>query len=535
MINEVTIMDRDSEIIYDRLMYLYPDKTVEGLSTKDRPFYAMIYAYLREYQTGLSMEQYIQSLGFDYVRRPRSVVKDFDYTSVHYLLEHYEDINQTVLAQFLGVTRARVSQRLQKSTKGERSWKVMGLTEEELLIVKSMVEEGLFYFEDDDGGMAILTGASEGPVFLHRHAETVRVHFSFDHETLSWLCSNNRDQMNSVNYAHRSAYEKVTIGGQTYFRAKMNEGETINIKQYCSVRSLDYENYLKRIGVYPLTDGRTFTDEEWVDRLLPHVQDDGVLRVPHRSSDQTGLSRRAREFGMSAQEYAEMLGFQWRIRDFASEHQGRLVRYEQLVLKQSFGGYVYLATEGTLYRSLYNFLRSRKETIQTFLDRLRLERLDKEEYQSRFGIVGAILDKLKELQVAQQTVAGSTERIARNKKMVELLKKLYEYNCQICGTEKPAVPRIEKDDGTFYCEVHHITPLGTAETESDVKTLDHYSNALCLCSYHHSLIHYHKGGYSKLIFDQNQFYLVSVQGEKLPILMNKHISVKDYGELGWNL
>ncbi|MFC3748716.1 HNH endonuclease [Paenibacillus sp. GCM10012306] len=519
-------MDRDSQIVHDRLMYLFPNKVVKGLSTKDRSYYGMIYGYIQENFPEQSMEQYIRSLGFDYVGRQFTVLGEFDYSSAHYLVEHYDDINRSDLGKLLGMSRGRVSQRLQEATAGGADWKVTRLTEEERFIMKIMVEGELFYYEDD-GNKAFLTGSSEGPVFLHRNEESVRFHFTFDDETLSWLRSKNRDRMDSKNYAHRRMYEKVTIGGQTYFRTKPKKVETLNVKQYCRIRSLDYENYLKQIEVYPLTDRKTITDEEWFERLLAHVDDDGVLRVPHGSSDQTGLSRRAREFGMNAQEYAEMLGFQWRRRDYASEHQKRLAMYEESILEQSFGGYVYLATDGTLYRSLYYFLRSRSESIQTFLNRLGLERLDKEEYQSRLGLGGALLDKLKELQAVNQNEADWAECIARNRKMVVLLKKLYEYHCQICGEEKPQIPRIEKNDGTFYCEVHHITPLGTAETKSDIETLDHYSNALCLCSYHHSFVHYHKGGFSKMIFDQNELYLVSSQGEKLPILMNKHISVTD--------
>jgi hypothetical protein len=525
--NGVKNMDRDSQIIRDRLTYLYPNKIVEGLSTKDRSFYGVIYGYLREEHPGVDMEEYIRSLGFDYKRGTTgyNVVGEFDVTSVHYLIDHFEDVNQTVIAQFLGISSQRVSQRLYESTQGGRDWRVSGLTDEERLIVQSMVEEDLFVFEYDDNSIAILTAAPKGPVFLHRNADSISFHFDFDLETLQLLASKDRDRFSEMNHVHRRVFEQVTVGGQMYFRP--NSGENVlNIRQYCNRRGLDYEEYLKQLGIDPVIDGRTLTDEEWFDRLLPHVGSDGVLRVPHQSSVQTGLARRAREFGMSAQEYAEMLGFQWRQRDFPSEHQRRMVRYEERVRKQSFDGFVYLPTDGELYRALYYFLRGRNETIQTFLERIGLERLDKEEYQSRFGITGAILEKLKDLQSAPQNETGPAERIARNKKMVTLLKKLYDYHCQICGTDRPLIPRIEKDDGTYYCEVHHVTPLGTAETASDVETLDHYSNALCLCSYHHSYVHYHKGGYPEFIMDGNQICLLSVQGEKLPIRLNKHISLE---------
>lgn len=518
-------MDRESQIIRDRLTYLYPNKIVEGLSTKDRSFYSVIYGYLREKHTVVGMEEYIRSLGFDYIRRAtgNNPMGEFDFASVRYLIDHFEDINQSVIAQFLGISRQRVSQRLSEATEGGRNWRVSGFTDDESYIVKSMIESDLFIFEYDDDSIAILTAAPEGPVFLHRNADSIRFHFDFDIETLQMLTSKDRHRFSKTDYAHRSVFEQVTIGGKMYFRP--NTGESVlNIRNYCNGRGFSFEEYIEQLGIHPIVDGRTLTDEEWFDRLLPNVGSDGVLRVPHRSSIQTGLARRAREFEMSSQEYAEMLGFQWRQRDFASEHHRRLQRYEELVREQSFDGFVYLPTEEGLYRALYHFLRGRNETIQMFLERIGLERLDKEEYQSRFGITGAILEKLKDLQSAPPYQTGPAERLARNKKMVTLLKKLYDYHCQICGTDRPLIPRIEKEDGTYYCEVHHVTPLGTAETASDVETLDHYSNAICLCSYHHSYVHYHKGGYPEIIMDGNQFCFISVKGEKLPIRLNKHIS-----------
>ncbi|MCD1257663.1 hypothetical protein B5M42_002265 [Paenibacillus athensensis] len=520
-------MDSDSQIIRDRLTYLYPNKIVDGLSGKDRSFYSVIYGYLKENHPGVGLEEYVRSLGFDYIRRSagNNVVNDFDFASVHYLIENFEDINQTVIAQLIGISRQRVSQRLHEATQGGRDWRASGLTDEERLIIQIMIEEDLYVFEYDDNSIAILTASPKGPVFLHRNVESIRFHFDFDHEILQLLASKDRNRFSEVNHDHRRAFEQVSVVNQLYFRPTSNDS-TLNIRYYCYNRGIEFEEYLEELGIHPIIDGRVLTDEDWFNRLLPYVGSDGVLRVPHRSSAQTGLARRAREFGMSAQEYAEILGFQWRHRDFASEHQRHLVRYEELIKEQSFDGFVYLPSDGGLYRALYHFLRGRYETIQTFLERIGLERLNKEEYRSRFGIAGAILEKLKELQSDSQYEIGSDERIARNKKMVTLLKKLYDYHCQICGTDLPLIPRIEKDDGTYYCEVHHVTPLGTAETAADVETLDHYLNALCLCSYHHSYVHYYKGGYSDIIIDGDQICLLSVHGEKLPLLLNKHINLE---------
>src|SRR4051794_16915669 len=129
-------MDRDSQIIRDQLMYLYPNKIVEGLSTKDRSFYGTIYGYLRDKHPGVGLEEYIRSLGFDYVRRAtgNNAVGEFDFTSVHFLIDHFEDINQAVIAKFLGISRQRVFQRLSEATQGGQDWRVSELTDEERLI-----------------------------------------------------------------------------------------------------------------------------------------------------------------------------------------------------------------------------------------------------------------------------------------------------------------------------------------------------------------------------------------------------------------
>jgi hypothetical protein len=63
--------------------------------------------------------------------------------------------------------------------------------------------------------------------------------------------------------------------------------------------------------------------------------------------------------------------------------------------------------------------------------------------------------------------------IKRNQKLVTRLKELYDNTCQICGL------RVNIGNG-FYCEVHHIKPLGKNHNGPD--TMD---NMLCVCPNHH--------------------------------------------------
>jgi hypothetical protein len=70
------------------------------------------------------------------------------------------------------------------------------------------------------------------------------------------------------------------------------------------------------------------------------------------------------------------------------------------------------------------------------------------------------------------------ERIVRDVGIVGELKRLYGYRCQMCGT------RLELSSG-FYCEAHHLKPLGAPHNGPDVK-----ANIILVCPNHHVLLDY---------------------------------------------
>jgi hypothetical protein len=67
-------------------------------------------------------------------------------------------------------------------------------------------------------------------------------------------------------------------------------------------------------------------------------------------------------------------------------------------------------------------------------------------------------------------------RVIRDTLEARLLKRLYDFKCQVCGT------RIEPTASVFYVEVHHIRPLGGGHNG-----LDRRENMLVLCPNHHAM------------------------------------------------
>jgi predicted restriction endonuclease len=72
-------------------------------------------------------------------------------------------------------------------------------------------------------------------------------------------------------------------------------------------------------------------------------------------------------------------------------------------------------------------------------------------------------------------VNQNIERIVRNTAIILALKKLYDNECQMCGT------KIVLSDETSYSEGAHVRPL--SESGPDIK-----ENVLILCPNHHALI-----------------------------------------------
>jgi HNH endonuclease len=73
-------------------------------------------------------------------------------------------------------------------------------------------------------------------------------------------------------------------------------------------------------------------------------------------------------------------------------------------------------------------------------------------------------------------VHGTVSRIVRNTIIIKQLKGRYEHSCQVCGAY------IFVSGDKFYCEGHHLKPLGQPHNG-----LDSTSNVLILCPNHHAM------------------------------------------------
>jgi predicted HNH restriction endonuclease len=143
-----------------------------------------------------------------------------------------------------------------------------------------------------------------------------------------------------------------------------------------------------------------------------------------------------------------------------------------------------------------------------------------------------LLEEIKAIQGTLDVhVVALCDKLERSQLLVKKLKRLYNYQCQLCDPEGIGfqAPIIEMKSGNAYVELHHIQQIANvmkpveAEDESLLE-LDKYTNAIILCSHHHKYVHYHNDGYKELYKNENnEVYLRSECGDYLKLYLNQHL------------
>ena len=111
----------------------------------------------------------------------------------------------------------------------------------------------------------------------------------------------------------------------------------------------------------------------------------------------------------------------------------------------------------------------------------------------------------------------TSEQYARDQKLVQKLKTLYQCRCQLCQNYFD----IPMDSGTNYVEVHHIIPNSVGYDEEG-NSVDNPGNMIVVCPNHHRYLHYHKGGPYKLEVIGGDLYLSNLL-DKVQIIRDLHL------------
>jgi 5-methylcytosine-specific restriction protein A len=142
---------------------------------------------------------------------------------------------------------------------------------------------------------------------------------------------------------------------------------------------------------------------------------------------------------------------------------------------------VYREAKGKLGASVFN-IDSYGDLLAEDLTGIHLDEVSKrleEEVVSKdnlLEIVNAMERELADKPIIEQQ--RTVRALVRNQKIVQLVKEIANYRCEICGELG-----FEKKNGSRYCEAHHVLELSQSR-------LDLPSNLLCVCALCHRVLHY---------------------------------------------
>lgn len=516
-----------------KLTNLFPEKTVEGLSATYPGLYQLIGASARE--KNQTIREYLEDLGFTYVTKQRGVQSSFDAETAKLLINEF-GISQSDLAEWQGISRQAISAKINNHTQG-KSWITHELNMEEQAVVKDMIENRIFTVQSEGLTVAIRSNYHLAALIIINEDET-KVIFDFPEEIQKDILQQQLDIFTEIDFEIKEGLTPVIIMGEKYAT-----GETsirTKVRQQSRKRGITEEEYCLLHGYKGLADTRTATDEEIIEIISQYVVEKNYVYIPHDSEHYFNFTNRAHRANMNIEEYFEFYGFIKVDSRLGSSYQKKIEEYKREIRQCLIEGSevkVLLKSDTPLYRKLYPFAKRRGITIEDFLKDLGFERVFSSDNVVTFANQSdsipvdkraIYLAELENIQGNMERETSQTEQVKRNKQLVKRLKELYHYQCQLCGTNH-AIPLIEKEDGTNYVEVHHIKALSTAglpdqEGNEFDDQLDHYSNAIVVCPFHHKVLHYHHGGFNRIIEQNSELYFFSKKESLLKVERNFHLS-----------
>ncbi|ASS75922.1 hypothetical protein CIG75_13775 [Tumebacillus algifaecis] len=530
----------DASYIIKKLERAYPDKVIQNFAEQNASLYQLTGTYSRHNQ--ITIKDFLESNGFQYVTKPRGIPSTFDVETARLLIDEY-DMTQVDFAAWFGTSRQAISQKLQRITSYVK-WISTTLNDNELEVITDMIIDKVFTYESDELIVAIRSNLKQACIIIITN-ELTKVVFDFPGSLSLLIKEHGIDSFREIDFEVRKGLIPVTVLGGSC--AKINDSYKNKIRQLCQKRGITVDDYCVLHGFKGgFCRSNTVSDDQLVEIIKNNVTQDNLVFLPSHADDYHRLNVRANRASITLEQLLEHFGYIKVDSRLETSYQNKITGYieeiRNLVIPGSHNK-VLLPTDSSLYRRLYPFAKRRGITLEEFLRELGFERVydrvvnfDTERKSNQLEKNPSdkkdILRELDGLQGRLERSMTTVESINRNRALVGKLKELYEYRCQLCDSEK-GYPSIEKEDGTFYVEVHHIIALSHATHnlipgEFDDQ-LDTYRNAVVVCPFHHKVLHYHQGGFERLIQQGGDLYFVSKRDALLKVFVNYHLSVDTVG------
>lgn len=350
----------------------------------------------------------------------------------------------------------------------------------------------------------------------------------------------------------RERLKEFLIPGTNRIHIPINHPRYQYFMRTASLRGMPFGELVRHVG-YEYERTRTVnTKERYMERLKPYMVDGKTVYIHYDEPVYRSLTAYAYKNGSTLTGILSEWGISRLLKEelpegFApyrfSYDLGTEEGLIRLLEDMADGNQVFLDPGDVVYRELNRWAILNDTTVNELLEKWGFERVYLQdvpemkqrefsaESPSEETFRGTLLERLGEIQGNLERSSSKTEKMERSRSLAQTVKKFYEYRCQLCSEEEGAVkiPLIEKEDGTLYVEAHHIVPVSSVDVvQDDVSALiDSYINVVVVCAHHHRQLHFHNGGYQKLIMKDGNLNFVSKNGGMLRVYTNYHLVPSD--------
>ena len=521
------------ELLKQELEKIYKDKKVTQLIEKDRKLYYLINEISKKHN--LKLGEYLEKIGFEYIRKPRESTIEFDCLCGEKLCKEF-NVTQTKLGGWLDVTRSEISRRF-KSGGFKGNWETKSLSDIEIDLIKIMINENRLTFDDDELTIAIRNNGKNCCVIIVENQSKVKVIFEFNDELQKLFFKYKLNMLNEEELHLLTNLESEIIycmGKKVVQPSALNRQK---INNFANKKELDVKQYVNILGFDDIVDAKVVSDSNIREILSKYVVEENFLYFPSSSGDYAMINTRASRSDLeNIDKYIEFFGFKKldyqnieidkKRKEYVEQIKNYIVELPNLI---------YLDTQENFYKSLYYFLKRQNMTIDEFLNKNGYQRTyNKQEVKfvnfekeiEKKDVKIHLLNELKEIQGKLDKELKENIITKRNQELVEKLKELYDNKCQLCGGDIN-IPIIEMENGKSYVEVHHIEALSNEDSvykRFENVDKDSYKNTIVVCPFHHKALHLHHGGYKKIIRKKDKLFFESNQGSLIKIVQDFHLS-----------
>jgi len=512
---------------------IYSDKKVTQLKDVDSKLYYIINCIAKE--RNLKIGEYLEKIGFEYIRKPRESNIEFDCLCGELLCKEF-NVTQVEFGRWLDVTRSEISRRF-KFGGFKGNWETNFLSNIEIDLIKIMITENKLTFEDEELTIAIRNNWKKCCVVIVENQSKVKVIFEFSDELQELFLKYKIHLLSEEELHLLKNLESETIycmGKKVVQPSGLNRQK---INKFANKKELDAKQYVSILGFEDIVDAKVVPDSRIREILMKYVVEDNLVYFPVSSEDYHMISTRASRSDLeNIDKYIEFFGFKKLDSQNIEIDKKRKEYAEQIVnYITELPNLVYFDTQGDFYKSLYYFLKRQNMTIEEFLNKNGYKRTyDKQEVKfinfekeiEKKDVKVHLLNELKEIQgkLDKESIVNTITK--RNQELREKLKELYDNKCQLCGGDIN-IPIIEMENGKSYVEVHHIEALSNEDSvykRFENVDKDSYKNTIVVCPFHHKVLHYHHGGYKKIIRKKDKLFFESNQGSLLEIIQDFHLN-----------